>query len=121
MPSPFDRYLLVMAEIALGGLQVVVKRSRPRPCEHGQILTTITCGLQREVCETCGHVSVSYIRPIAGPIDRHRFARQADLVSAAEQEKRERFAQAIEVREADPYVPIGVFSIREHFSIRTRI
>lgn len=50
---------------------------------HEETLTTITCGLQRIVCESCGHVGVRYIRPIAGPIDRRRFARQADLLHEA--------------------------------------
>lgn len=50
---------------------------------HEETLTTITCGLQRIVCESCGHVGVRYIRPLAGPIDRRRFARQADLIHEA--------------------------------------
>ena len=72
-----------MAEIALGGLHVEVKRTRPDLCLHEETLTTITCGLQRIVCESCGHVGVRYIRPIAGPIDWRRFARQADLIHEA--------------------------------------
>lgn len=34
-----------------------------RICWHRSTLTTITAGLAREVCETCAHVSVSYVEP----------------------------------------------------------
>lgn len=30
-------------------------------CQHRTTVTTITAGLAREVCETCGHVAVRYI------------------------------------------------------------
>lgn len=30
-------------------------------CPHRATVTTITAGLAREVCETCGHVSVRYV------------------------------------------------------------
>ncbi len=30
---------------------------------HRSTITTITAGMAREVCEVCGHVSVSYIEP----------------------------------------------------------
>lgn len=111
-----------MAEIALGGLHVAVKRTRPDLCGHEQTLTTITCGLQRIVCEMCAHVSVRYIRPLAGPIDRRRFARQADLLEAGAAE-RASVAEARQPIEFDgsPYTPVGVFSPKERFQIRTRI
>lgn len=32
-------------------------------CTHRSTITTITAGLAREVCESCGHVSVRYIEP----------------------------------------------------------
>ena len=30
-------------------------------CEHRETVTTITAGLAREVCETCGEISVRYV------------------------------------------------------------
>lgn len=127
VPSPFVRYLLVMAEIALGGLHVEVKRTRPGLCMHEEILTTITCGLQRIVCESCGHVGVRYIRPIAGPIDRRRFARQADLIHEANAIHEERRAEVRARREevrgevgGFSYSAVGVFSSKELVPIRNR-
>ncbi|MEX0797032.1 MAG: hypothetical protein WD274_10085 [Acidimicrobiia bacterium] len=105
-----------MAEIALGGLHVEVKRTRPGLCMHEETLTTITCGLQRIVCESCGHVGVRYIRPIAGPIDRRRFARQADLIHEANlhhEELREEVG-------GFSYSAVGVFSSKELVPIRNR-
>lgn len=42
-------------------------------CSHKSTVTTVTAGLAREVCETCGRVSLHYVeqavrlRPHAGP------------------------------------------------------
>ena len=83
---------------------------------HEETLTTITCGLQRIVCESCGNVGVRYIRPIAGPIDRRRFARQADLLHEAtvpHDEPREEVG-------GFSYSAVGVFSSRELVPIRNR-
>jgi len=107
-----------MAEIALGGLRVAVKKTRPDLCRHEETLTTITGGLQRIVCESCGHLSIRYIRPIAGPIDRRRFARQADLIH-------EMMAEAEAIKQGSDgsgfsYSPVGVFSSKELVPIRNR-
>jgi hypothetical protein len=95
---------------------------------HEETLTTITCGLQRIVCESCGHVGVRYIRPIAGPIDRRRFARQADLLHEAT-------TTHVELPEVLPenldedlheeiggfsFSAVGVFSSKELVPIRNR-
>jgi hypothetical protein len=120
VPSPFVRYLLVMAEIALGGLHVEVKRTRPGLCMHEETLTTITCGLQRIVCESCGHVGVRYIRPIAGPIDRRRFARQADLIHEASVNREERWGEVRDEAGGFSYSAVGVFSSKVLVPIRNR-
>lgn len=89
---------------------------------HEETLTTITCGLQRIVCESCGHVGVRYIRPIAGPIDRRRFARQADLIHEATL-THEASSTHKEPREAVggfSYSAVGVFSSKELVPIRNR-
>ena len=111
-----------MAEIALGGLHVAVKRTRPDVCGHEQTLTTITCGLQRIVCELCAHVSVRYIRPLAGPIDRRRFARQADVLDDLNGVEHAGVPTMRPIEfDGTPYTPLGVFSPQETFQIRTRI
>lgn len=43
-------------------------------CSHGSTIVTITAGLAREVCESCGHVSLRYVeegvrlRPTVEPV-----------------------------------------------------
>lgn len=91
---------------------------------HEETLTTITCGLQRIVCESCGHVGVRYIRPMAGPIDRRRFARQADLIHEANldvEELREEFREKSDQEVGGfSYSAVGVFSSKELVPIRNR-
>jgi len=38
-----------------------LRHRRKVGCRHSETLTTVTAGLARTVCETCGHVSVRYI------------------------------------------------------------
>jgi len=51
-----------MAEIALGGFRLAVKTRRTfiRECRHTRTLSTTTAGLERIVCEECGHISVRF-------------------------------------------------------------
>lgn len=46
-------------EILLGG-RLSIWRSFG-VCRHSRTITTITAGLARVVCETCGHISVRYV------------------------------------------------------------
>jgi len=54
--------------------------SRPNPdtCAHADSITVNTVGLQRVICETCGHVSVNFIDDVGGKVSRAAFAREAD-------------------------------------------
>ena len=52
-------------------------------CAHSETLTTITAGIERSVCETCGHLSMSYVSEFCGPVERAVFARQIDEMHAA--------------------------------------
>lgn len=103
----------VMAEIALGGIQrTVAHRSRHgNECGHPITMSTITAGLERVVCEVCGHMSLRNLRSISGPIDRECFARPADAVPppklSAEQKRAIRNAAA-------------VFAIEERLHVRGR-
>lgn len=71
-----------MAELALGGIQIAVGSKRPAigTCAHTDTLSTLSMGIERVVCETCGHLSVHFHNSLTGPIDRERFARPADEV-----------------------------------------
>ncbi|HLF42662.1 MAG TPA: hypothetical protein VJA46_03925 [Acidimicrobiia bacterium] len=73
-----------MAEIALGGIHVAVGAKRARQaakvCPHTETLTTTTGGLERIVCESCGHLSFQYPEVMSGPVHRRWFARPADRV-----------------------------------------
>jgi hypothetical protein len=35
-------------------------------------------GVERSICETCGHISVRFTTELSGPVYRNRFARPAD-------------------------------------------
>jgi len=76
-----------MAEIALGGIQVAVGakwvRQTAKDCPHTETLITATAGVERIVCETCGHLSFSFPEVLSGPVHRRWFARPADRVEEA--------------------------------------
>jgi hypothetical protein len=71
-----------MAEIAMGGIHVAVssKRQATKECPHTETLTTTTAGVERVVCEACGHLSFSFPEVLSGPVHRRWFARPADRV-----------------------------------------
>ncbi len=99
-----------MAEIALGGIhRTVAHRSRQgNDCRHPVTMSTITAGLERVVCEACGHMSIRNLRSISGPIERQSFARPADAVPApkltADQKRAIRNAAAVFALEARLHV-----------------
>ena len=49
-------------------------------CSHQSTVTVITGGLERVICEDCGHVTIRYESMISGDLDRSMFSRDADLV-----------------------------------------
>jgi hypothetical protein len=49
------------------------------PCSHRDTITTITAGIAREVCETCGHVSLRFVEDAVQADSRWR-ARPVDSV-----------------------------------------
>ena len=68
-----------MAELALGGIEVAIRpRTRPDQCRHESTLTVTATGVSRSICETCGHISVSFVSEVSGPVTRRHFARPAD-------------------------------------------
>lgn len=68
-----------MAELALGGIELAIRqRVRPGECAHETVISVSTAGIQRCICETCGHISVSFEPVVSGPATRGHFARPAD-------------------------------------------
>ena len=49
-------------------------------CDHRKTITIRATGLERIVCEHCGHVSFIFVSDMTGDIDRDRFAREVDLL-----------------------------------------
>ncbi len=71
-----------MAELALGGINIAVGTRRSRQveeCLHTETVSTTTAGLERIVCEACGHLGFRFPEVLSGPVDRDRFIRPADV------------------------------------------
>lgn len=49
------------------------------PCSHRETITTTTAGIAREVCETCGQVSLRFVEPAVQEHTRWR-SRPVDSV-----------------------------------------
>lgn len=56
----------------------ITSKRNPETCSHAETITVNTVGLQRAICETCGHVSIRSIDDIYGQVSRTAFAREAD-------------------------------------------
>jgi len=118
-----------MAEIALGGIQVAVGAKRLRPatkvCPHTDTLTTATAGLERIVCETCGHLSFNFPEVLSGPVHRRWFARPADRVEAPrvihepDDDWLMQYSPVINPR-VDEAAAAAAFAAQERFHIRSR-
>lgn len=82
-----------MAELALGSIELAIRhRVRPAECAHDAVLTVTTAGVERSICETCGHISVNFSAVVSGPVTRHHFARPADEAHAAAEPAENPFA-----------------------------
>lgn len=58
----------------------MVSRRRREECSHQSTVQVISNGLERVVCEDCGHVTVRYESMISGHVERSMFSRRADTV-----------------------------------------
>ncbi len=47
-------------------------------CAHGSTITVMSAGLERIVCEDCGHMSFRYASALSGDVDREQFARRSE-------------------------------------------
>jgi len=53
-------------------------RINTETCAHSATIVVNSSGLDRSICESCGHVSVSFNTDITGEVSRSAFAREAD-------------------------------------------
>lgn len=51
---------------------------RQRDCLHASTISVFSAGVERFVCEDCGHAGFRYESQISRDIDRTRFSRDAD-------------------------------------------
>lgn len=59
-----------------------VTRRHVRPkrsgCSHPRSISVRSAGLERSVCERCGHMSFVFLEESSGNVDREKFARAID-------------------------------------------
>lgn len=63
-------------------LGVGLATRKQETCGHVSTITISSGGLEREICERCGHVSFQFGHQIQGAIDRNAFARPVDSQTA---------------------------------------
>lgn len=51
---------------------------KQRTCDHVSTITISSAGVEREICEDCGHVSFTFQDNDHDTIDRDQFARPTD-------------------------------------------
>lgn len=56
-------------------MDVSRRKRRQARCSHRVTISVQASGIERQVCEACGHVSVQYVSGLSGEVDRDRFAR----------------------------------------------
>ena len=54
-------------------------------CAHEAMLSTTTAGIERTVCEACGHLTMRHVAMACGPVDRAIFAREVDQLELAKE------------------------------------
>lgn len=92
-----------MAEIALGGIRATFGKSNADPCSHTESISVYSAGVQRVICESCGHLSIRLVKGLTIPVERSMFARPADIIAA------------------DGSLPAAsIFSVDRSFGLRSR-
>jgi hypothetical protein len=59
-------------------MDVLRRIRRQDRCVHKVTMTVQSLGIERVVCEACGHVSVHFLSDLTGERDRDRFARPVE-------------------------------------------
>jgi len=64
----------------MGGIRVFAKRGRVAraKCEHAATITINNAGIERTVCENCGHVSINAHEGLSGTASRSQFERDTE-------------------------------------------
>lgn len=63
-----------------GGSKMFSRKGRfaPADCDHPKVVTVRNAGIERTVCETCGHVGIRALEGLSGSVDRSRFERPVE-------------------------------------------
>lgn len=61
-------------------MRVQRRLRRQDKCAHRSTVSVQSSGVERVVCESCGHVSVHFVADLAGEVERDRFARPVERV-----------------------------------------
>lgn len=68
---------------AMGGFEMNKKRKRARgQCSHPSSVTVRNSGIERTVCETCGHISFRGLEGLSGKAQRRQFERDVERAGA---------------------------------------
>jgi len=59
-------------------MRVRRRHRRQTNCQHRKTVSVQSSGVERVVCEHCGHVSVHFLSDLAGEVERTRFARPVE-------------------------------------------
>ncbi len=59
-------------------MDVSRRKRRQARCAHRVTISVQASGIERQVCEACGHVSVQFVSGLSGEVDRDRFARPTE-------------------------------------------
>lgn len=57
---------------------------RQDACPHASRVVIGTHGIERQICESCGHVSFAFTGGELSDVDRDRFARPVDQLTASQ-------------------------------------
>lgn len=55
---------------------------RQETCPHDSRITIKAHGIERQICESCDHVSFAFMDEALSEVDRGRFARPVDQVAS---------------------------------------
>lgn len=63
-----------------GGTEMFARRGKlaRADCEHAETVTVRNAGIERTVCETCGHVSLKGLEGLSGTVSRSQFERASE-------------------------------------------
>ena len=60
------------------------RHRRQNNCSHRVTVAVRSGGIERQVCESCGHVGVHFLADLSGEVERSRFARPIERGEGAQ-------------------------------------